>query len=213
MPRPPNAPVWWSTPTGATSVNRLNVACGGEWMDGPIGSQFPNTPAPMILPYVKNPLIFVCPKRKRGLTLLLPLDNGIRVSRGSFPTGSMISVALTHAQQPAAAMMGMIPTIPFKGALAKRPAQLVCATDASGSNDPANSDHGDASANAAWLDGEWKAILVRVLALHLLGRLIAAFRLRRGKPRRHRECSLCRRPLRISLVTNSLMGFSWALIH
>ncbi len=157
MPGPPNAPVWWSAPTGATYVNRLNLACGGEWMDGPIGSQFPNTPAPMILPYVKNPLIFVCPKRKRGLTYTTaagqwdPSITGF-LSYGFNDLGCFDTCATTGGSDD-----GMIPTIPFKGALAKRPAQLVCATDTSGSNDPANSDHGDASADAAWLDGEWES--------------------------------------------------------
>ncbi len=62
-PGPPSAPVWWSP---GPFKNSLGVTCGGEWFasDG----KTPNTPAPMIQPYLKNPKTWVCPKRKRGLT-------------------------------------------------------------------------------------------------------------------------------------------------
>src|SRR5580700_2076736 len=62
-PGPPNAPVWWSP---GLFKNSFGITCGGEWFasDG----KTPNTPAPMIQPYVKNAKIWVCPGRKRGLT-------------------------------------------------------------------------------------------------------------------------------------------------
>ena len=62
-PGPPSNPVWWS---GGPFKNGFGLTCGGEWLakDG----KTPNTPAPMIAAYLKNPLAWVCPKRRRGLT-------------------------------------------------------------------------------------------------------------------------------------------------
>ena len=155
MPGPPSNPVWW---TGGPYHNRLGLLCGGEWMAGPIGGLFPNTPAPMVLNYIKNPNIFVCPKRKRGFTYKTasgqwdPSITGF-LSYGFNDLGCFDKCATTGGTD-----QGMIPTIPFKASYAKRPAQLICATDTSGSNDPANSDNGLYSADAAWLDGEWESL-------------------------------------------------------
>ncbi len=62
-PGPPNNPVWWSA---GPFKNSLGISCGGEWFaaDG----KTPNTPAPMIQSYLKNPRTWVCPKRQRGRT-------------------------------------------------------------------------------------------------------------------------------------------------
>ena len=60
-------PVWWSA---GPYFNSKGLACGGEWLSGHRinGVQQPNTPAPMLVPYLQNNMIWVCPKRKRGLT-------------------------------------------------------------------------------------------------------------------------------------------------
>src|SRR5882724_8295462 len=54
---------WWSPPP------YQGLACGGEWK-GQLGSvnSNANTIAPMLEDYIKNNRVWVCPKRKRGLT-------------------------------------------------------------------------------------------------------------------------------------------------
>jgi prepilin-type processing-associated H-X9-DG protein len=54
-----------------------------------------------------------------------------------------------------------VPTPQFKYTRAPRPAQLVCVSEISGSNDPLNCDGNGGSlvtADAAWLDGVWAAL-------------------------------------------------------
>src|ERR1017187_10280303 len=60
FPSPPN---WW---VGGPYKNIKGLPCGGEWTLR--DHVTPNTPAPMIAPYVPNSRVWVCPKRKRGLT-------------------------------------------------------------------------------------------------------------------------------------------------
>jgi prepilin-type N-terminal cleavage/methylation domain-containing protein len=60
FPSPPN---WW---TPGPYKNMSGLLCGGEWLLR--DHVTPNTPAPMLSPYVPNNKIWVCPKRKRGLT-------------------------------------------------------------------------------------------------------------------------------------------------
>jgi prepilin-type N-terminal cleavage/methylation domain-containing protein/prepilin-type processing-associated H-X9-DG protein len=156
MPGPPTAPQWWSAPP---YVNRLGKTCGSEWNAGSFASPYPNTPAPMVEPYVKNPLIWVCPKRKRGLTYtdatgqLIPgqWDPSITgfLSYGFNDCGCFDQADIGGSDD------GMLPTRPFKACFAPKPAQLVCVTDVSGSNIPSDCDGGDLSGDAAWLDGEW----------------------------------------------------------
>src|SRR6266851_2393098 len=54
---------WWSPPP------YQGLTCGGEWK-GQLGSvnSNANTIAPMLEDYIKNNRVWVCPKRKRGLT-------------------------------------------------------------------------------------------------------------------------------------------------
>ncbi len=157
-PGPPNDPVWWSD---GPFKNSLGFTCGGEWFakDG----KTPNTPAPMVQPYLKNPKGWVCPKRQRGLTYTSALgsfDPTITgfLSYGFNEIGCFCLENIDGTMQ--------TPTPPFKATLAKRPSQLLCITEVSGSNNPGDCDgnSGGGSGNAwvlcgdaAWLDGVWEA--------------------------------------------------------
>ncbi len=59
----PSPPDWW---VPGPYINRLGLPCGGEWLLR--DQKTPNTPAPMLVPYLSNNKIWVCPKRRRGLT-------------------------------------------------------------------------------------------------------------------------------------------------
>ncbi|MFZ0827005.1 MAG: prepilin-type N-terminal cleavage/methylation domain-containing protein [Verrucomicrobiia bacterium] len=136
----PSPPDWWIS---GPYKNRLNQACGGEWQLR--DHVTPNTPAPMLVPYLQNNLIWVCPKRKRGLTFTTVVGdfdpsitgflsygfNSIRVFGSIDATGDMQNAK------------------PFKSSRVTRPADLVAVSDTSGSNDPAN------TPAAAWLDSFW----------------------------------------------------------
>lgn len=156
-PGPANAPVWWS-PGPFKNVHGL--PCGGEWFasDG----KTPNTPAPMIQPYLKNPLAWVCPKRRRGLTdtrdpgIWDPTITGF-LSYGFNEIGCFCLANVNGTMQ--------TPTPPFKATLAQQPANLVCITEVSGSNNPGdcNGNSGGATdpsdpycGDAAWLDAVWE---------------------------------------------------------
>jgi prepilin-type N-terminal cleavage/methylation domain-containing protein/prepilin-type processing-associated H-X9-DG protein len=157
-PGPPNYPTWW---TGGPYVNAQNLKCGSEWMAGPLGSQFPNTPAPMILPYLKNSMAFVCPKRQRGLTYTT--TNGVfdPSITGFLSYGFNEIHCFCQALTSGIDFDGMeVPTPSFNYTMAYRPSQLLCITEVSGANDPTECDNNGGSliyGDAAWLDGEWAA--------------------------------------------------------
>jgi prepilin-type N-terminal cleavage/methylation domain-containing protein/prepilin-type processing-associated H-X9-DG protein len=134
---------WWLPPT---YKNELGKICGGEWNAGYNKNTWtPNTPAPMLAPYLQNNQIWVCPKRKRGLTYTTVVGdfdpsitgflsygfNDIRVFGSVDETGNMAAAK------------------PFKSSRVLRPAELVGVSDTSGSNDP------NATPAAAWLDSFW----------------------------------------------------------
>ena len=158
-PGPPSAPVWWSP---GPFYNSHGLLCGGEWFaaDG----KTPNTPAPMVQPYLKNPLAWVCPKRKRGLTYTSASGTFDPTITGFLSYG-FNEIGCFCLGDPATGDM-QTPTPPFKATLVRRPAQLLCLTEVSGSNNP-----GDCYGNpgprqwkrrsaycgdAAWLDAIWE---------------------------------------------------------
>jgi prepilin-type N-terminal cleavage/methylation domain-containing protein/prepilin-type processing-associated H-X9-DG protein len=161
-PGPQSDPVWWS---GGPFENRLGQTCGGEWYAGNAAlasPEIPNTPAPMIQPYLKNPLGWVCPKRKRGMSFTTapgsfdPSITGF-LSYGFNEIGCFCLANIETGQM-------QTPTPPFKLTQAKRPAQLLCVTEVSGSNDPLDCDGNGSGAtdpsdpycgDAAWLDNVW----------------------------------------------------------
>jgi prepilin-type N-terminal cleavage/methylation domain-containing protein/prepilin-type processing-associated H-X9-DG protein len=157
-PGPPNAPVWWSA---GPFKNNLGLICGGEWFAS--NGKTPNTPAPMIQPYLKNSKTWVCPKRKRGLTYTTAPGSFDPTITGFLSYG-FNEIGCFCLADPATGSMRN-PTPPFKATLASRPSQLLCVTEVSGSNNPGDCDGnpGPGSGNAdpfcgdaAWLDGVWE---------------------------------------------------------
>jgi prepilin-type N-terminal cleavage/methylation domain-containing protein/prepilin-type processing-associated H-X9-DG protein len=135
--------------TGGPYKNALGLRCGGEWKGTGVNSNA-NTPAPMLLNYIKNNLSWVCPKRKRGLSYTTPggggnMDPSITgfLSYGFNDCGVFGAVDVTG---------NMVNAKPFKATYVSRPSDLVTVSDVSGSNDPQNT---GGSADSAWLDTFW----------------------------------------------------------
>jgi len=150
FPTPPKA--WW---TVGPFRNALGVPCGGEWFDSDGVS--PNTIAPMLTNVMPNELVWVCPKRKRGLSYLV---GGVAQQARPSVTGFLsygfneIAVFATHDSS------GKMDNGPFKGikaATIQKPSDMVAICDTSGSNDPtqAYGNGGSGTADAAWVDTVW----------------------------------------------------------
>jgi len=162
-PGPATLPRWWSP---GPFRNRLGQLCGGEWLLP--DHVTPNTPAPMIQLYVKNPMVWVCPKRKRGMTFTTA-PGGFDPSVTGFLSYGFNEIGCFCLANPAGGTDGgmQVPTPPFNYTKALRPAQLLCVTEVSGSNDPADCDGNPgtptdpadpACGDAAWLDGVWASV-------------------------------------------------------
>jgi prepilin-type N-terminal cleavage/methylation domain-containing protein/prepilin-type processing-associated H-X9-DG protein len=161
-PGPPGNPQWW---TPGPFVNVHGKPCGGEWMATSEGNgkAYPNTPAPMVQPYLKNPVGWVCPKRQRGMTDTADPGSWDPTITGFLSYGFNEIGCFCLADAANGGMQS--PTPPFKATLAAQPANLICVTEVSGSNNPenANGNSGGASdpsdpfsGDAAWLDAIWE---------------------------------------------------------
>ena len=140
----PSPKDWWLP---GPYVNSKGLQCGGEWFSGRSTATWaPNTPAPLLSSYIPNPKIWVCQKRKRGLSYtsaagewdptvtgyLSYAFNDIRIFGSIDATGQMQNAK------------------PFKSSTVSMPSDLVAVTDTSGSVDSQNGAGG-----AAWLDTVW----------------------------------------------------------
>jgi prepilin-type N-terminal cleavage/methylation domain-containing protein len=135
---------WWK---GGTCKNQYGLVCGGEWFWGANPSQWsPNTPAPMLVSYLANNKVWVCPKRRRGLTYPSapgewdPRTTGY-LSYAFNDCGVFGSVGPTGD-------MNADDNKKFKATSVLRPCDMVAITDSSGATTPINS-------GSAWLDTVW----------------------------------------------------------
>jgi prepilin-type N-terminal cleavage/methylation domain-containing protein/prepilin-type processing-associated H-X9-DG protein len=137
----PSPEWWWRSGPYRNSLGKL---CGGEWL---LSDQItPNTPAPMLVPYLQNNKVWVCPKRKRGLTYTtVPGDWDPSIT--GFLSYGFNDCGVFGAVDPNDG--NMINAKPFKASSVSRPSDLVVLTDTSGSNEPNN------TSAAAWLDSFW----------------------------------------------------------
>jgi prepilin-type N-terminal cleavage/methylation domain-containing protein/prepilin-type processing-associated H-X9-DG protein len=129
---------------------------GDEWTVPIGGVQSPNTPAPMIEPYLKNPDIWVCPKRRRGLTYTT--TNGIfdPTVTGFLSYGFNELNCFGTMEFSGGTYVGMqVPNPGFQITQAFMPAQLVAITEVSGANNPADCGANTLTGDAAWLDNYW----------------------------------------------------------
>lgn len=137
FPSPPN---WW---TPGPYKNSANLLCGGEWFAR--DRVTPNTPAPLVAPFAPNNRVWVCPKRKRGLTYIsAPGDFDPSIT--GFLSYGFNSIGVFGAVGPDG---NMINAKPFKAANVSRASDVVVLCDTSGSNDPGN------TPASAWLDSFW----------------------------------------------------------
>src|SRR5260370_29513738 len=137
----PLPPDWW---IGGPYKNTFGAICGGEWL---VRNHItPNTPASMLAPYLPNNKVWVCPKRKRGLTYKT-VSGEWDPSVTGFLSYGFNDCGVFGAVDPNTGDMKNAK--PFKSASVTRASELVALTDTSGSNDPNN------TPAAAWLDSFW----------------------------------------------------------
>jgi len=150
---------------GGNYSNSHGLPCGGEWFrsDGKTA----NTPAPMLVTQLPNNLVWVCPKRKRGLTYTSEPGN-FDPSITGFLSYNFNLVGVFGVPVPGAPAQIQ----PFKASRAVRPSDLVMSTDSSGSNIPGNADAGDFSADGAWLDGCGPGLPTKTLQLVMVVKVI-----------------------------------------
>ena len=143
----PQVSPWW---TPGPYRNTDNLACGGEWCLS--DHVTPNTIAPMLAKYTANERVWVCPKRRRGLSYLVgaitrngtPSKTGflsygfneIGVFGGVDPTGQMYTANVRK----------------FRSSSVQRPVETVAIADCSGLNDPAQT---SGAADGCWFDSVW----------------------------------------------------------
>jgi prepilin-type processing-associated H-X9-DG protein len=119
-------------------VNARHKLCGGEWRD---------TPAVQLYPYLKEPLVWVCPSKRRGLTY--------RSEKGTFDPSitGFLSYGFNYA---GVFFPSGSPGQSQHSASIENPAQTVAITECNGTDVPGDSGGmGTSKADAAWLDPFW----------------------------------------------------------
>jgi prepilin-type N-terminal cleavage/methylation domain-containing protein/prepilin-type processing-associated H-X9-DG protein len=128
--------LWW---VDGPYKNVLGLACGGEWQ---------TTPASLLVPYLVNPRIWVCPKKLRGITYTTQPGSFDPSITGFISYGfNYLGLFGGSADEP----------LVFKVSGVSRPAQVVMNDECNGSNDPTKigGNRGDGAADAAWHDDFW----------------------------------------------------------
>jgi prepilin-type N-terminal cleavage/methylation domain-containing protein/prepilin-type processing-associated H-X9-DG protein len=149
FPAPPEG--WWLP--GPYPNNVYGVAPGGEWFAKFKGvGVVPNTAAPMMTNYIPNNTLWVCPKRKRGLTYIADgtLSGPYDPSITGFLSYGFNCLKVFGSVDATGNMAGYKS---FRTSSVTKPSDTVAITDTSGSNDPGNS----LSSGSAWLDAVWVA--------------------------------------------------------
>jgi prepilin-type N-terminal cleavage/methylation domain-containing protein/prepilin-type processing-associated H-X9-DG protein len=146
FPTPPDG--WWWL--AGNPINANGQTMGPDWLRTKRlnGVLLPNDPAPMMVQYMINNMVWVCPARKYGMTCATmpgftgdPSTTGF-ISYGFNDCGVFGKVDSTGQMQNSSK---------FKSSFVTRPTDTVAICDTSGSNDP-----GAAQGNGnAWLDTVW----------------------------------------------------------
>lgn len=142
----PQVSPWW---TPGPYQNAVGQACGGEWFQK--DKVTPNTIAPMLSPFCPNNNVWVCPKRRRGLTY--KTSSGILAGDPSitgFLSYGFNEIGIFGGPDANGLMGSEIQK--FKSTSVERPSEMVAICDVSGSNDPG---HIGGDADAAWMDTVW----------------------------------------------------------
>lgn len=145
----PQVTPWW---TQGPYINRFGAVCGGEWFQPDRVS--PNTIGPMLVQYIVNDMVWVCPKRKRGLsTHVAGKDRPGHPNITGFLSYGFNEIGVFCGYDPkTGSMAGNVQR--FKASFVQRPSSMVAITDCSGSNDPSQI---NGPADACWLDTVWAA--------------------------------------------------------
>jgi prepilin-type N-terminal cleavage/methylation domain-containing protein/prepilin-type processing-associated H-X9-DG protein len=127
---------WWA---GGPYRNSRNQQCGGEWL---------RTPASQMSNYVGAAKVWVCPKKKRGLTY--------KTESGEF--NPSITGFLSYGFNYLGVFGGDAgSTKSFKASSVQRPTDMIAITEVNGTDNPKDigGGLGNEKADAAWLDGYW----------------------------------------------------------
>ncbi len=127
---------WWAV---GPYKNAQGKACGGEWQ---------RTPASMLSNYTGAPKIWVCAKKRRGLTY--------KTEPGEFNPSitGFLSYGFNYL-----GVFGGDPALarPIKASTIERPTSVIAVTEVNGTDNPKEigGGIGNEKADAAWLDGYW----------------------------------------------------------
>ncbi len=127
---------WWAV---GPYRNIRGLACGGEWQ---------RTPASLLSNYTGAPKVWVCPKKRRGLTY--------KTERGDFDPS--ITGFLSYGFNYLGVFGGDGGVLRrIKASSIVRPTEVVAVTESNGTDDPKQigGGIGNEKADAAWLDGYW----------------------------------------------------------
>jgi prepilin-type processing-associated H-X9-DG protein len=142
----PQVSPWWTPPP---YVNTDGLPCGGEWNLS--DHKTPNTIAPMLSKYAVNERVWVCPKRKRGLSYKVGgiVRNGTPSKTGFLSYGFNELGVFGGVDS---AGNNVTSTQKFRSSSVQRPVDTVAIADCSGLNDPTQI---NGAADAAWFDSPW----------------------------------------------------------
>jgi prepilin-type N-terminal cleavage/methylation domain-containing protein len=145
MPTVNGKPSWYVN--GAVYKNAHGKQGGTEWFFGTSAATWtPNSAAPMMVNYLQNNIIWVCPKRKRGLTY--PSEDGnFDPSITGFLSYGFNDLGVFGAVDASGQMQN---AKPFKASSVSRPSDVVALTETSGSINPISS-----ATAAVCLDSVW----------------------------------------------------------
>jgi prepilin-type N-terminal cleavage/methylation domain-containing protein/prepilin-type processing-associated H-X9-DG protein len=125
---------WWAM---GPYRNARGLNCGGEWL---------RTPASSLSNYTGAPKVWVCPKKRRGITY--------KTERGDFDPSitGFLSYGFNYL-----GVFGGDSGRSFKQSSVPRPTDVVAVTEVNGTDDPKQigGGIGNEKADAAWLDGYW----------------------------------------------------------
>ncbi len=150
---PQVTPSWSAGPY----INQYGNSDGGEWT---LNSGQPNTIGPLLSSFVKNNLVWVCPKRKRGSSYINTTTgqtlSGFDPSVTGFLSYGFNEIGVFGGPNPVTGVMNLNPQ-KFKAPNCLHPADVVTMCDCSGSINPKDCGFGGGSgvADGCWLDTIW----------------------------------------------------------
>jgi prepilin-type N-terminal cleavage/methylation domain-containing protein/prepilin-type processing-associated H-X9-DG protein len=143
--------VWWTA--GPYHNIKGQTPVGGVWF-GTGYNVAANTIAPLLTNQLKNNLVWVCPKRKLGLTCKGLSGGDADPSITGFMSYGFNDLGVFGSPKLSDGTMPQPPDVfkPFKSATVIRPSATIAMADCSGSNDPSQL---GGAADASWFDSVW----------------------------------------------------------